>query len=412
MPNALTGYYNVGQNALATAGRQLDPMTGFYFDPTDPSGALYDSSGKQVWDTSAYGPDLSGPWGHPQLNPATQGTGQYGNTQNPYLPNTVNIGGDPVVSGDYSQAEGVASYNRNQQNRTENPLALGNPASVALVSMGGAALGGGLGSGVSGGATGHGLASSSYANAGEIASGAGGAGGGSGGGLASVLGSGSAATPTVAGSLAGVAGTGGAATMLPGWANLAVSAFQGILGSRAADRATNASTAADERGIAEIGRQYDQSRTDQMPWLTAGTNALGKLQDPNAFQASPDYAFRRSEGQRDIGNSFAARGGAASGNALRALTEFNQNLAGSEFGNWWNRQAGLAGVGQTAANSLGAYGANAANNTASLTSNQGATRASGILGGAAAVGNAVNDGYSNYLYQNGGGYLPRSRYGR
>ena len=64
------------------------------------------------------------------------------------------------------------------------------------------------------------------------------------------------------------------------------------------------------------------------PPTQGATPATG--QNFQRFYDSPDYQFRLNEGQRDIGNSFAARGGAASGNALRALTQFNQNLAASE----------------------------------------------------------------------------------
>ena len=117
-----------------------------------------------------------------------------------------------------------------------------------------------------------------------------------------------------------------------------------------------------------------------MPWIEAGRGALGRLQDPNAFTASPSYNFVRGEGMRGIENSFAARGGAASGNALRAMSEFNAGLASQEHNNWWNQQAGLAGVGQTTAQNLGTFGANAANNAGNLMQNQANARASGIAG--------------------------------
>jgi len=103
------------------------------------------------------------------------------------------------------------------------------------------------------------------------------------------------------------------------------------------------------------------------------------------------YNFLRQEGMRDIGNSFAARGGAASGNALRALSEFQTGLANQSFGDWWNRQAGMAGVGQTTASNLGTLGAQSAGNIGALLTNQGNNRASGILGQQAAF---------NQLWQN------------
>lgn len=142
--------------------------------------------------------------------------------------------------------------------------------------------------------------------------------------------------------------------------------------------------------------------------------------DPNAFTASPDYAFRRSEGMKGIEGSFAARGGAQSGNALRALNEFNSNLAAGEYGNWFqrqqseydrwfNRNAVLAGIGQTATNQAGSgaiqtgsgisgdamrTGANVGNALIA----GGDARASGITGSANAWGNALQDLSGLYGY--------------
>lgn len=107
------------------------------------------------------------------------------------------------------------------------------------------------------------------------------------------------------------------------------------------------------------------------------------------FAASPDYQFRRNEGIRDIGQQFAARGSGRSGNALRALAEYNSNLASAEFGQRANRLAALAGAGQVA---------NAQAGSAALATGQGVgrslidsanARASGVAGQGAAVSDAI-----------------------
>lgn len=122
--------------------------------------------------------------------------------------------------------------------------------------------------------------------------------------------------------------------------------------------------------------------------------------DMSGFFASPDYNFRRTEGMRGIENSFAARGGAQSGNALRALTEFNSNLAAGEFGNYFNRLAGLAGVGQTATNQTASYGAQAAQGAAQNHLYAGNARASGIAGQYNALGQGLSDLAGIYGYYN------------
>lgn len=264
----------------------------------------------------------------------------------------------------------------------------------------------GAGAASTGTGTGLGAASNSFGGA------AAGSGGGAGGGLGAIAPITSAATPLTSSALLGTGGLaaagGGAAAAgatglgLPGWLGIGSNLLSGVLGSRAAGQASDAQTAAAQAGIDEQRRQFDQSRQDQAPWMQAGVNALGRLQDPAAFQASPGYDFRRSEGTRDLGNYFGARGGAASGNALKALADYNQNLASNEYGNWWNQQAGLAGVGQTATNQVGVLGANTAGNVGNLLSSQGNARASGILGRGLSTSNAITDALSNYLYQRNG----------
>lgn len=112
--------------------------------------------------------------------------------------------------------------------------------------------------------------------------------------------------------------------------------------------------------------------------------------DMSAFFTSPGYQFRRDEGMRGINNSFAARGGALSGNALRALTDFNSNIASSEFGNYVNQLAGIAGVGQSATNTTATFGAQNAQNIGNNAIIAGNARASGILGSNQAWGDTIN----------------------
>jgi hypothetical protein len=175
-------------------------------------------------------------------------------------------------------------------------------------------------------------------------------------------------------------------------AGAAASAYSSKKAAKTAQRGYDAAAG-------EQARQYDQTREDYAPFREAGVNALGRLGrasegDMSDFYKSPSYEFVRGEGERDIGNSFAARGGAFSGNALKALTQYNQNLASTEYGNWWNRQAGLAGVGQAATGGTAAAGASAAANRGNAMIGAGNARASGIQG----VNTAIQGGISNYLY--------------
>lgn len=109
-----------------------------------------------------------------------------------------------------------------------------------------------------------------------------------------------------------------------------------------------------------------------------------------AFIDSPDYQFRRDEGIRGIGNTFAASGGAASGNALRALSEWNQNQAQGEFSNWFNRRMQLSGRGDQANQNIQTGGQNYTQGYGQAQQQLGDARASGILGVTGAIQGGLN----------------------
>lgn len=110
----------------------------------------------------------------------------------------------------------------------------------------------------------------------------------------------------------------------------------------------------------------------------------------SGFKATPGYEFVRSEGQRGLERSAAARGGAFSGNALRALDTFNNGLASQEYNNYYNRLAALSGTGQTASTNTAELGANAASRIGGYLQDSGMARASGIAGSANAWGQTIN----------------------
>lgn len=126
-----------------------------------------------------------------------------------------------------------------------------------------------------------------------------------------------------------------------------------------------------------------------MPATTGAGGASGGP-DYSAFFKSPDYQFRKNEGMQGIGNSFSASGGAKSGNALKALADFNSNLAAGEFGNYFNRQAALAGIGQTANGQSGSAGIATGQIVGNALQNGGDARASGIAGQYNAIGQGLS----------------------
>lgn len=197
-----------------------------------------------------------------------------------------------------------------------------------------------------------------------------------------------------------------------GLATAAVSAYSQ---KRASDKAAGAVQKGNDAAIAEQRRQYDQTRQDQMPWLDAGRNALGQLQalnsgDFSSFKESPDYEFAFDQGNQAITRAAAARGGLRSGGTDADLMRFGQGLATQNYSNYYNRLAGLANVGQSSAQSLGGFGAGAANQIGGYQANTGAARASSyqqqgnaLAGLAGAAGGAFNNWYQQNRAMNPGG---------
>ena len=176
------------------------------------------------------------------------------------------------------------------------------------------------------------------------------------------------------------------------------SVVSGVLGSRSADRAASASSSASRRSIAEQRRQFDLTRADFAPYREAGSAALARLQGGlGHFEESPDYKFRVAEQDKALDRMGSARGELLSGGALKDAARYSGNLASNEYGNWWNRQAGLAGIGQSATGSTAAAGQATAGNISNSLMQAGAARGNAYLQGGQAVNNAVQGGIQNYL---------------
>lgn len=146
--------------------------------------------------------------------------------------------------------------------------------------------------------------------------------------------------------------------------------------------AANAAQQGNNASLAEQRRQFDISRQDQAPWLQAGTKALGSYADllgqngatnqaraRQQFTTSPDYAFNLSEGQRALTARNAALGIQDSGAAQRSALKLGAGLASQQYDTYANRLAGLAGVGQAAANTNAQLGSNYANAVTDINQN-------------------------------------------
>ena len=213
-----------------------------------------------------------------------------------------------------------------------------------------------------------------------------------------------------------------------------------LLGADAASSAADVQAGASDRSVALQKRMYEENVARQKPFYDVGVNALPELVKASRytpfsmqnFQQDPGYAFRLKEGQKRLERSAAARGGLISGAALKAATEYGQEMGSQEYTNAFNRYQAerqarlnplqsLAGMSQTTANTIGTAGQNMATNVGEAYAGGANARASGYIGGANALSSGLNQ-YMNYSQGNnmvnalrgggggGGGYTPTSDY--
>jgi hypothetical protein len=163
-------------------------------------------------------------------------------------------------------------------------------------------------------------------------------------------------------------------------AGLVGAGVQAYTGERASRRAARTQERAAQLASDTQLQMFNQSRTDQLPWMQAGGESLGMLmqgmrsgqfdqayggprfqdagfQDPGAAtmdytpqgfnfsaadmrQADPGYQFRMEEAQKALERGASARGGLLGGRQLRESMGLASNLASQEYGAAYGRARG------------------------------------------------------------------------
>lgn len=124
--------------------------------------------------------------------------------------------------------------------------------------------------------------------------------------------------------------------------------------------------------------------------------------DMSVFTESPDYQYNLKQTGDAVERTAASRSGALNGNTVMAAEENASGLASREFSNFFGRLATIAGIGQQAAQSTGNAAQDTGRVVSSLLTDSGQARASGVMGGANSVSDAVNSGLSTWLLSRGG----------
>jgi len=193
--------------------------------------------------------------------------------------------------------------------------------------------------------------------------------------------------------------------------------------AKAQERSTQEAAAVQREALArqeELSRPYRergieaQNALARMAGLGTDTGApdygvLGRPFGENELVVDPGYGFRLKEGMRDLDRRLSAGGRMFSGGALKAGQQYGQELASQEYQNAFTRAmelrmqrgnalAGLYGGGLQAAVGFGRDVGESAANVGNLMTSGGAARASGYVGQANALNQALGTG-TNYLMQ-------------
>lgn len=217
----------------------------------------------------------------------------------------------------------------------------------------------------------------------------------------------------------------------------------GAMQSRGASKAARAQEQATRQAAEERRQALAQQAEISLPYRTGGITAQNELMrllalggDPTSagygsvgrqftaadLEMDPGYQFRLQEGIKQLNQRLAAGGKYFSGSALRGGQQFAQGLASQEYGAAEARAAAreaarlnvlgaLYSGGAAAARGFGQDVGTTSADVANLISAGGQARASGYIGQANALANALSQGAMGYGLARGG-YFDRVGGGR
>jgi hypothetical protein len=203
----------------------------------------------------------------------------------------------------------------------------------------------------------------------------------------------------------------------------AVSLYSSNKQAGAAQSAADTSAAASDRSAQLQKQMFDEQMRLQEPYRAAGITGQNRLMElmglgGNAgaagygkyskdfgmqdFQQDPGYSFRLSEGLKGLDRSAAARGGLISGGALKAATQYGQEMGSQEYQNAFNRYqtnrtnqlqplGNLMASGQSAASNQGAAAGQYGSNVGNIYQTQGVNQGNALMAGNQARTSAYGD---------------------
>ncbi len=170
-----------------------------------------------------------------------------------------------------------------------------------------------------------------------------------------------------------------------------------LIGSKAASKASDQQAAAAQNALNLQSSMFDKAQGALSPYYTAGTSAIPGLQallnpgtSANALAQMPGFKFQSDWGTRTAQNALAAQGlGGSAGPVGKAISDYNNGLAGTTWQNTVGALQAFMNSGVGAASSLAGNATQAGANMGQSAQNLGNAQASGTLGSANALSGGI-----------------------
>ena len=166
-----------------------------------------------------------------------------------------------------------------------------------------------------------------------------------------------------------------------------------LIGSNASQAASSQQSLAGILGLQMQQSRFNTAQSALSPYYSAGQSALPTLQalltpgqSAQMLQNMPGFQFQSQYGTMAAKNALSAQGlGGSAGPLATAVSNYNQGLAGTYYGNTVNALQNFVNTGAGAASSLAGNAINSGNAMAGTAGNIGSSQASGTLGSANAL---------------------------
>lgn len=183
------------------------------------------------------------------------------------------------------------------------------------------------------------------------------------------------------------------------------SALGGLIGGNASSQASSSQQNGAIMGMIAQMQAMQAAQNALGPYVSAGKDILPTLQDlmtpgksAAALASMPGFKFQSDWGNLAATNALAAQGlGGSTGPLAKAISDYNNGLAGTYWQNTVGALQNFANMGAGAGSSLAGTMSNIANNFSGNAQNFGDAGAKGILGQANALTSGINGMGNAYL---------------